>query len=178
MKGFRIVGLLLALVASDAALADKWDSRNGWIGRDGGRFDYNDGHPGRGLARGHDKHRSQVNIIVAPRAPVSAWAPRWNDRYDRHHDHRHDQVVFNSSLGFIAGAVVGMAVAPQFDNRSSYSRNTYVREYSDPVTVINRDSRGTSISLYKDRFGACYERETDYHGRVIKRRVADYNCNF
>lgn len=174
MKGFRIVGLLLALGASDAALADKWDTHSGWNGRDRDvvRYGNFDQHPGRGHARGHNMNRSQVNIIVAPRAPLRSWAPRWNDHYDRRYDRRRDDVVFNSSLGFIAGAVVGMAVAPQV------GYNSYVREYQDPVTVIHRDSRGTSISLYKDRFGACYERETDYYGRVIKRRVADYNCNF
>lgn len=174
MKIFSIVGLLLALGASDAALADKWDSRSGWSGRDDARFDYNN-NPGRGLARGHDKYRNQVNIIVAPRAPIRNWAPTWNDRYDRRYgydrryDRRRDEVVFNSSLGFIAGAVVGMQIG---------GRDNYVREYNAPVTMIHRDSRGTAISLYKDRFGACYERETDYYGRVIKRRVADYNCNF
>jgi len=173
MKVFRIVGLLLALGASDAALADKWDSRNGWNGRDGGRFDYNYGHPGRGLARGHDRQRSQINIIVAPRASASRWAPRWNDRYDRRYDRRRDDAVFNSSLGFISGVVAGMAVAPQNGGRDSY-----VRDYRDPVTVIHRDGSGMSISLYKDRYGDCYERETDYYGRVIQRRVADYNCGF
>lgn len=173
MKTFRIVGLLLALGASQAAVADNWDRQDSRYSRDELRFGFVDDHPGRGFARGHDRQRSQVNIIVAPRAPVSRWAPRWNDRYDRRYDRRRDDVVFNSSLGFISGVVVGMAVAPQNSRRDSY-----VREYRDPVTVISRDGWGPSISLYKDRYGACFERETDSYGRVIQRRIADYNCNF
>lgn len=173
MKAFRIVGLLLALGASQAAVADSWDTLGSKHSRDVVRYGYNDDHPGRGHARGHERQRSQVNIIVAPRASASRWAPRWNDRYDRRNERRRDEVVFNSSLGFISGVVVGMAVAPQYGGRDAY-----VREYRDPVRVIDRNGRGTSISLYKDRFGTCYERETDHYGRVIQRRVADYNCDF
>jgi len=172
MKTCRIVGLLLALGASQAAVADNWDRLDGRYSRDGLRFGYVDDHPGRGYARGHDRQRSQVNIIVAPRAPVSRWAPRWNDhydRYDRRQDRRRNEVVFNSSLGFIAGAVVGMTIAPQ-----ASGRNSYARDYREP----RHDMRSSSISLYKDRFGTCYERETDYYGHVIQRRIADYNCNF
>lgn len=173
MNAIRILGLLVALGASEAALADSWDTLGSRHSRDVVRYGFVDDHPGRGHAWGRQRQRSEVNIIVAPRVPATRWAPRWNDRYDYRHDRRRDDVVFNSSLGFIAGAVVGLATAPRV-----VERNYYVREYHAPQTVIRRDGGGLSISLYKDRFGACYERETDRHGRVIQRRVADYNCDF
>ena len=186
MKAIRIISLLVALGMTQAAVADSWDTMGGRHSHDGVRYGYDKGHAGRGHARGYNSYRSEVNIIVAPQAPLGNWAPSWNDRhftrynsrynnhfYDRRNDFRRDQFVFNSSLGFIAGSVVGLATAPQV-----IEHNYYVREYAEPVTVIQHDSRSTSVNLYRDRYGACYERKKDHYGRVVKRRIADYNCNF
>lgn len=165
--------MLGGALAAGPALADSWDTLGSKHQRQVTRYGHFDQHPGRGKAWGRDRQRTEVNIIVAPRAPISAWAPRWNERQDRRHNYRGHDPVYNSSLGFMAGAIVGLVAAPQLTVPRYYERY-----YGNPTVVTERYGNGRSFSLYKDRFGACYERETDRHGRVINRRVADYNCNF
>jgi hypothetical protein len=173
MKTLKLCSLLLAVVVAGPAAADSWDTLGSKHSRNVVRYGHVDDFPGRGLARGQAQQHGNVNIIVAPRAPINAWAPRWDDRYSRRYDRRHDQFVFNSSLGFIAGSTIGLLAAPRM-----VEQNYYVREYAEPQVVIRHEGNGRSISLFKDRYGTCYERETDRYGRVIKRRIADYNCDF
>lgn len=171
-----LLGLLLALGSSSSTLAQHWDTLGSKHQAGVQRYSLPGRGPGYGQlqrGRGTDWSPGQVNIIVAPPVPATAWAPRWDDRFDRRHGHRHHDPVFNSSLGFIAGTVVGLVAAPQLQPRGPWAH-----EYQAPRVVIDHSGHGRSISLLKDRYGACYERETDRHGRVIRRRVADYNCDF
>lgn len=197
----RLAGLVLALGTANAALADQWDTLGSKHSRQVQRYDTFDGygrhdrhgrndrfdnrryddHAGRGHAYGHDRHDTRVNIIVAPRVPVSRWAPRWNDgyrRYPDYRDYRSDAFVVGAGVGLLAGTVIGLNVAPQVMAPQIVQRDYYVHEYSAPTTVIRHEVGRSTVSLFKDRFGACYERETDRYGQLIQRRVADYNCNF
>ncbi|MGA0805458.1 MAG: hypothetical protein ACO3PV_02940 [Pseudohongiellaceae bacterium] len=178
MKALRFLGLLLALGVSPVALADRWDTLGSRHSPDVVRYGYVHHHARRDHAWGWQRQRNEINIIVAPLAPIGHWAPRWNGRQDWRQDWRRDwqrnTYVFNSGLGFIAGALAGLATAPQLAGSQPY----YTPRYRAPTRVIRRAGGGMSISLYKDLNGACYERETDHDGRVTKRRLADYNCDF
>jgi hypothetical protein len=181
MNTVKTLCLMFALLSTEAVLADHRDTYGSHPGRGNNSHRYQ--LPERGgwqhQNRYNDRrdHDVSVNVIVGNPAPFNQWAPQWRDDYRSrrdHHAHDNSTFVFNSSLGFISGLVVGTLAAPQ----TTY-RDPYVREYrEEPVVVIERNRRSTGISLFRDRFGQCYERETDYYGNEIRRRVAEYHCDF
>lgn len=95
------------------------------------------------------------------------------------HEHRppgrgkgHDHGRHHSST-IIVAPTLGLWGAA----RPSHDRY-YVGDYQSTTVVIDRHKHGRSISLFKDRYGACYERETDRHGHLVSRRVSDHYCSF
>lgn len=176
MNTVKTICLLLALCSTEAVFADYRDSmgsKSFGRGNSSQRYEL----PGKGYGRNNSRHHNDVsiNVIVGPQIRTNRYAPQWRNDYSNRHYYGHNNttMVFNSSLGFLSGAVVGYLAAPQVINQ-----NRYVREYRQPVVVIDRNSRSSSVGLFKDRYGQCFETESDRYGNETRRRVADYYCNF
>lgn len=135
MKTLKLAGLLLALVASDAALADRWDTLGSKHSRDVVRYGHVDQHPGRGHARGHDRQRGQVNIIVAPRAPVSNWAPDWNQRwYERDYVRNDYRYNYQAPITLYRHEGSGLSISLFGDERSGSACYEYEEDRRGRVT--------------------------------------------
>lgn len=136
--------------------------------RDKNRYDHSNNHS-------NNHSSTSVNIIVGRVAPISRWSPTYNYGYNNrfNRSYSNNTFIFDSSLGYLPRGVVNTIYSPvvirSYEYESQYPATTNIIRYSEPVS---------SVILFKDRYGQCFEKETDSYGQEIKRQIADYNCDF
>ena len=152
--------LIAALaLASSLALADHRGNNRGW----GNGRGWN--HPGYNSSR--TTWSVNVNLGTGYYGGRSGYRTAYN--YYPNVNGR----IFNSSLGYIS--LDGLRYNNYYNPRPVIiQQNTYVRQ-SAPVTV--RSSR-VNRSLFRDRYGRCYEREYDRYGNESRIELPASACNF
>lgn len=198
VKATKVACLLLALSASGSVLAAQWDSLGSKHSDRSGVSSHQRSLPNRSNRKndrqhdqrnnsGHNKSSTSVNIIVGNTVPASRWRSTYNNNYyynsfgnfgNRHNkrynrSYNNSAYIFNNSFGYFPRTVVNTISSPViiYDTQ-------YVQSYAEPTTVIRHNTQTSSVILFKDRYGQCFEKETDRYGQEIKRQIADYNCDF
>jgi hypothetical protein len=151
----RLLLAFFLLLGSSLALADHRDNN-------------------RGYNRGWDRHDSgwngrhdswSVGISIGNNIPL------YTNRYDSGYP-----FVFNPSLGFIRRSSLPYTRG-YGQNRTVVINNTWID--SSPATRVIRSAPvQAGRSLLRDRYGRCYERETDRYGNETRIELPATKCDF
>lgn len=166
-KTFTGLLVLFTVLASSVAWADRdrGDRGRGW------------GH------RNHDHGRSHVSVNVNVGRPY----------YRDYRDYRYRPSIRSGSysawnygvgVGFYSGWGSPYARWDYFD-RSYYNsrpviveKNIYIERATPTNRVTTRAVTSSTVSLFRDRYGRCYEREIDGFGNESRIELDPSECNF
>jgi hypothetical protein len=128
----------------------------------------------RGYNRGwsmHDSGWNSRNDSWSVGISIGNTIPFYPNRYDSGYP-----FVFNPSLGFISRSSLPYTRSYRQD-RTVIINNTYID--STPTTrIIESTAVEPGTSLLLDRYGRCWERETDRYGDETRRELPATKCDF
>ena len=156
----RILITICLLLGTTLALADHRDFNRGF---------------NRGWAGQHSGFKRGRADIWSVGISIGSSLPTYRDRYNSGYNST-SQFIFNPSLGFINRNSI-----PYYNNhgnnRPLVINNTWINN-SPTTRVIESNVVRTGKSFLRDRFGRCYERETDRLGNEHRIEVPATRCNF